>query len=621
MRRVGGNKLADIFYGRAQDSDSQLPGRLGMVKAVDLKSNQLWNDLEDLVGDLQSEEVLDAFDEAFSDTKTSELSPLAQKVRQFFSDIHDKYIGPSGTDIKKREDYTPVVLDMMELNNNPQKLVELIVKKEGEASRSGAQQAVDRLVKFQQAVIDGDPVEIKQPDPAKKMEEARKLTANLDPKDLREAGLTLEPTAATAQYIRHVVKRVEWNRHTKDPRGNSILDEELGKLGRRDRAEAEMIINTYLGYNFKPLGPVWKNINSALSFIQIVGILPLAVAGSIPELAGPVIASKEFGSAETAFREIVKTVTNREEARKLARDLGVVSNQSAANTLMSQSELEWMNAGTRKITDAFFRVILLDTYTKFTREFAANMGVKFIETHSINETNNPDSARYLKELGVTPEQFKAWQDSGQDFSTPEGQAVEQALQRFVESSTLRPNAAERPVWASDPRYALVWQLKGFFYSYGKVMLAGTKREAMNRARAAGLGTDDVRPLAAMGAAASSFALMGIATMPLAMVGMELREYAKYGLAFALPGFSPDDKDYFKTDSMTYPEYFKAAFSKSFAHGPISVGHMMSQASDWGEGPLGIAAAGAGPTAETVNKIFTDGFDKTFRNRILPTGLL
>ena len=621
MRRIGGNKLADIFYGRAQDSTSGLPNRLGFVKAVDIQGNKQWNKLEKLVGDMQSEETLNAFDEAFSDTKTADLSPLAQKVRKFFSDLHDDYIAPSNTDIQKREDYTPVVLNMMELNNNPQKLVELIVEKEGEASRSGAQQAVDRLVKFQQAVIDGDPVEVKQPDPAKKIEEARKLTANLDPKDLREAGLTLEPLAATAQYIRHVVKRVEWNRHTKAIDGANILEEELGKLNRRQREEAEMIINTYLGYNFKPLGPVWKNINSALSFIQIVGILPLAVAGSIPELAGPVIASKEFGSMQTGIREIVNTVKDREAARQLARDIGIVSNQSAANTLMSQSELEWMNAGTRKATDAFFRVILLDTYTKFTREFAVNMGIKFMEQHSNSETQVPESARYLKELGIKPEQFKAWQDSGMDFSTPEGQAIEQGLQRFVESSTLRPNAAERPVWASDPRYALVWQLKGFFYSYGKVLLAGTKREAENRAREAGLGQADMKPLAVMGAAASSFALMGIATMPLAMAGMELREYAKYGLAFALPGFSPDDKDYFRTDSMTWPEYFKAAFSRSFAHGPITVGHQMSQALDWGKGPLGAAAVAAGPTAETVTRIFTDGFDSTFRNRILPTGLL
>lgn len=621
LRKIGGDKLADLFYGRAQDSGSKLANRLGFVKAVDIESNKLWNKLEKDIGDINSEEVIDAFDEAFTDKKTSDLSPLAQKVRKFFENIHDDYIGPSNTPIKKRVDYTPVVLNMMEINNNPKALVELIVKKEGEASRAGAEKAVDKLVKYQQAVIDGEPVKVKKPDPAKKVEQARKLTANLDPKDLREAGLTLEPTAATAQYIRHVVKRVEWNKHTKDSAGNSILEEELGKLNKRQREEAEMIINTYLGYNFKPLGPVWKNINSALSFIQIVGILPLAVAGSIPELAGPVIASKEFSSIGTAFREIVNTVKNRDEARNLARDLGIVTNQSAANTLMSQSELEWMNAGTRKATDAFFRIILLDTYTKFTREFAVNMGIKFIEQHSTPETMKPESARYLKELGVKPEQFKAWQDSGMDFSTPEGKAIEQGLQRFVESATLRPNSAERPVWASDPRWALAWQLKGFFYSYGKVLFSGTKREATTRAKEAGLGTADAKPLALMGAAASSFALMGIATMPLAMVGMELREYAKYGLAFALPGFSPDDKDYFRTDSMSVPEYFKAAFSRSFAYGPVTVASQMSQANDWGEGPLGVVAAGVGPTAETVNRIFTDGFDKTLKNRILPTGLL
>ena len=194
-----------------------------------------------------------------------------------------------------------------------------------------------------------------------------------------------------------------------------------------------------------------------------------------------------------------------------------------------------------------------------------------------------------------------------------------ALQRFVESSTLRPNAAERPLWASDPRWALAWQLKGFFYSYGKVMLAGAKREA--QARLDGASAKDVNTYAALTGAAGVFALMGIATMPLAMVGMELREYAKFGLAWAIPGIDHEAKNYFRTDDMSWGTYMGAAFDRSFAAGPVTIAQQAMQAADWGRGVTGAAAVVAGPTAETVNRMFTDGFSSTFENRMLPTGLL
>ena len=45
---------------------------------------------------------------------------------------------------------------------------------------------------------------------------------------------------------------------------------------------------------------------------------------------------------------------------------------------------------------------------------------------------------------------------------------------------MRPNSAERPGWASSPHFAIVWQLKSFFYAYGKNIIGGTLREANNR---------------------------------------------------------------------------------------------------------------------------------------------
>ena len=621
LRKIGGNKLADLFYSRAQQAKGKGRNKLGFIKTAMLEGNARFSQLEDMVdGKLDSPEVQASIRLAFTSTPTKDLTdPNAIAVRQWFDKFYDEYIEPSNTEVGRQRDYAPVVLKLSEIDQNPDGLIALLLEADPDAKESDIRSAVQRLVNYQQAVMDEGPISIEETNPAQSAERAIQLTKKVDREKLQEAGFLEDPDVALMRYTSNMVKRVEWNRNTKDDFGNSIYEEELKKLDPKAREEAEKIVHKYLGYQDAPLGPMWRAINSWGSFLQIVAILPLAVLGSIPELAGPVIASKEFGAVTTGMKEVINTVRNRDDARALARDLGVVTSQSVANVMMSQAELDFMDTQARKLTDGFFRVTLLDTYTKFTREFASNMGVRFLENHSNPETAGAFSKRYLQELGVTAAEVQAWSKSNQDFSTPEGKKVRMALQRFVESSTLRPNAAERPLWASDPRWALAWQLKGFFYSYGKVMLAGAKREA--QARLEGASAKDVNTYAALTGAAGVFALMGIATMPLAMVGMELREYAKFGLAWAIPGIDHEAKNYFRTDDMSWGTYMGAAFDRSFAAGPVTIAQQAMQAADWGRGVTGAAAVVAGPTAETVNRMFTDGFSSTFENRMLPTGLL
>ena len=620
MRKLAGDKLSDLFYTRAQDSKSKTRGTLGFLKAAALEGNSWYNKLDDMIdGDLKSKEVQDSLDEAFSNTPTQDLTGNAKAVRLWLEKFYDEYIEPSNTDIKRQDNYTPIVLKLSEIENNPSGLIDLIMEQDPKADRGKIETAVSKLVSYQQAVMDDKPIQIKETDPASSVEKAIRLTKGIDPALLREKGYLEDSDVALLRYTNHIIKRVEWNRHTKDNQGNSIYEEELKKLGKRDQEEVKKIVHKYLGYTTSPLSPMWRAINSWGSVLQIFAILPLATLGSLPELAGPVIASKEFSSVMVGMKEIFNTIKNRDEARLLARDLGVTTSQSVANAMMSQSELEWMDTQARKLTDGFFRVILLDTYTKFTREFAANMGVRFLMKHSDPETSGAYSTRYLQELGVTAAEVKVWSDSNQDFTTPEGRKVREGLQRFVESGTLRPNAAERPLWASDPHYALFWQLKGFFYSYGKVMLAGAKREAT--ARLEGASGKDVSTYAAMTGAAGVFALMGIATMPLAMLGMELREYAKFGLAWAIPGIDHEAKNYFRTDDLTWPQYYSAAFSRSYAAGPVTIASQAMQAADWGRGVTGAAAVVLGPTAETLERMTTDGFGSVLEHRLIPTGLL
>lgn len=601
LRGITGSKVADMFYVRSQDKEGG--GDLGFIGAKARKIDDLQNKFERDVGSLSDETTVAAIEEAASSAPTASLSPEAQKVRKFLDDIYVDYIEPSNTNVGRQGDYFPTALELMEVVERGDDFISLVVAYNPGITPARAREAVNRLREFNHSMQDDGPVEFNVTNPASSVEEARQLTANVPREILQEQGFLQDPREALISYVRHIATRVEWNAHTKDNDGVDILGPELDKLSERDREEANGVIAAYLGYQSKPIGPVWRKVNSYGQFFQFVTILPFATLASLPELAGPLINSKEldFNTFVTAFKEIGASIKNRAESQQFARDIGVVTSEVVANSWVTEAEQDFMDPKVRKMSDWYFKAIGLNWYTKFTREFAAGMGVQFIIRHAENKFDNPRSERYLSELGLTAEDVKKWDRSNRRLDTPEGKKVTKALQRFVESSVLRPNAAERPIWASDPRWALIWQLKSFMYAYQKVIVGGVFREMQNRTRE-GTGTG----MAQLTSTTAVLALTAIATMPLAMLALELREYAKYGLAAIIPGADATDR-YFRSDRMDWGEYFVEIFDRSGFTGAFAIAGMMNQNAEWGQNPL---LPLAGPTAETVDKLIDNGFDVT-----------
>ena len=616
MRLHGGRKIADMFYIRSQDPNAD--GGLGFVGASARQIAEFQNKFEEQVGSMDDPEVQAALLEAMGDEDTDQLSPKAQQVRKFLESIYDDYIAPSNTDIGRQQNYFPTALNLMAIQENLDGFVELIMQQDPTANEAEVRKSINAVLRYNQSVADGKPIDIDGTDPAVAVEKALQLTLNVNRRSLYDAGFLHEPQDAFVQYVRHVVKRVEWNKHTKDEQGNDLLEAEMNKLSPEDKEVVQEIIATHLGYQTNPLSPMWRKVNSYGQFLQFITILPFAAIASLPELAGPVINSKEFGGLIEGLKQIPATIKNRAEARQLARDLGVVTNEIVANSWVTQAELDYMDPKVRKMSDVFFKYTALQWFTTFSREFAAGMGVKFILKHARNEFDNPRSERYLQELGLTAEDVLAWNKGGRKFTTPEGKKIKRGLQRFVESSILRPNSAERPVWASDPHWALVWQLKSYFYAYGKVIMGGVYREMVSRRKEMG-----GQGMPQLTATLSVLAITALATMPLAMLGMELREYTKQGLAAVLPGVETDNK-YFRTDRMDWPTYLTEVIDKSGFLGIFTLGAMSHQNAKWDDKGIEGFAPDAilpflGPTAETVDTILENGFsiDRTLKDRLIP----
>ena len=91
-------------------------------------------------------------------------------------------------------------------------------------------------------------------------------------------------------------------------------------------------------------------------------------------------------------------------------------------------------------------------------------------------------------------------------------------------------------------------------------------------------------------------------LPLTMVGLELREFLKSGIASVLPGAEGGDR-YYQTDKMGWGEYIFEILDRSGVFGPLTMAIPMYQANDYGDQfwvpPLG-------PSAERVEDLLTKG---------------
>ncbi len=401
--------------------------------------------------------------------------------------------------------------------------------------------------------------------------------------EFRALDLTLEPHQALLNYIRQSVKRVELERRG----GSEYIEGLIMRLPKKNQPLARDALRAIMGKVNGPMDPLFRKMNSWGLAANIMTTLTFSVLASFPDFAGPVLRSKDFRgfmhAAQSLFGED-GYFANKEEVVKFALEIGAISQDALSISFIHASEMDYMTPGSKKITDVFFRTIMLEQFTRFSRVFASLMGQRFLAS-LVDETSSTPrdvSQRWAKEFDMSLEEIQTWKNGDKkkgiapyDFSTPEGKKAQVAIYQFVNESIIRPNAAQRPIWASNPYFALVWQLKGFFYAYGKTIVGGQYREMINRYNEAGFG-----------AASLPIAMMGLTILPLTMLGLELREYIKVGIGAVLPGAEASPAKHIRTDNMPWDTYLYEIFDRSGMAGPFGI---LFPILPWGQyhGPQGL----------------------------------
>ena len=598
--------LADFMYNQ---SSSETP--TGFLTAAQQVTQRKINQLGDILGVdwIMTQDAKDVLTEAQDElTDTKDLSPKAKKVREFL-DKHFDELDLASIGIDKKENFFPRIIAVEEIAMNETlktKLITMLVEN-NKGNTFTDTEGNNFVIDSNLATIIVESI-IKDPNKASlDLSEAQKSSYNLgllkhradafkalSTKELNEAGLLLPPEVAIRNYIRNSVRKAEFEKRG----GAKFLAARVAALPKAQQKVAKEAIDASMGKISPIENSLWRNTTQVGLVFNVLTLLSFAVLASFPDLAGPLLRSRELKSFKTSYGLIWKQYIKGENggwqaASKLARDIGVIGIEAMSTMFINAGELENVGTTSKKVTDFWFKWTGLEHFTRFTRVFAAGMGKSFIEDHAVRAKNGEiESVRMLNQLGnLKYQEVLDWMEGGSDINS--NPRINQALARFVDESIVRPNAAERPMWASDPRFALVWQLKSFFYAYGKNIMGGTMRESRARYENGGF-TDASMP----------FVLAAITLLPLTALGFDIRERTKGMLAYMLPGIDSTEKNYRKSLEMSGGEYTLELVERSGAPGPFGLAlPLLFESKRYGD-PIFIQ--GLGPSVEMLYDISTGG---------------
>ena len=511
---------------------------------------------------------------------------MRRQLADFFERFHKDYLSKRVPNIGKIKDYFPVVYNIAAMQANPDAFLAELQK--AGLNKRQSQTVMRTMLENNGAFVDDSPnQEIFGPQFNSRLQRALK---NMDTKAMQDLGFYQDPLIAVQSYLKQATKHAEYN----------VVKAEAEKLinsmNPKQQAQARKIVLGYMGRLGAEIDPTWNKYQSYIAALQFATTLMFSVIASFTDLANPIVRAKDmdgFKSALSNWRNYMSKQT-REDMVKFAERIGAASREAVQEALHQANNSEFMEAGARKWSDKFFKAIGLEQWTRMTRIIAASMGRDFIVTHSRKAAaGDVQSIRYLKELGLTHQTVaKAYNQETDtlDISTPEGEAVQEAILNFVDESIIRPNAAQRPVWASDPHYMLLWQLKSFFYSFGQIVVGGVVREMKARYKEGDKVGAMMPPM-----------ILFAALMPLAALGLQTRELIKS--AFKEPREKEEDEVAYVFDLV----------DRAGILGPLSIIKSMFDAESSGRSAL---VSVMGPTAGSI-ETFVNGDLGDLAKRLTP----
>lgn len=314
-----------------------------------------------------------------------------------------------------------------------------------------------------------------------------KLTAAL--LRAKEAGATDEELKYVQHYVQSMLGSYGRITHLKLNTAINWASEKLGR-GKIVPENPQELIN-----------PKFAKFNQVLMAYQNLRVLDFAVFTSLVDPAGIAARSGSLSNAWSSFRTGVRAWRNHhwkgnpDYIASVGEMLGITEAHMTNEALQQEYGGNWMSGRAKQVNDALFKYSGLTGWTRMTRLMAIASAMQFMKFHST--TSTAESSGYLTDLGLRKGDLTAgsFDANGNLILLNEADRaslratdravlerdnrLRAAMIRYTNEAILRPNAAQRPVWASDPHFALIFHLKQFMWSFTQTILANAVHQAKN----------------------------------------------------------------------------------------------------------------------------------------------
>jgi hypothetical protein len=489
-------QLADLIK---RNSTDDIGGDQGFIQAARVEGTKLRNDLGALLADVSEETLHDAMEGLQSNTPatTPEGRIAARTIKTFLRGVHG-YMVKAGVNMGDLgDDYFPRVWDTHYISQNQQAFRDMLEPYIRSGKMKGsADELISRLTSYNGAELGIESRESTEPG---MQHNKKRLLAFIKPEDAAQF-VEKNIHATLTSYINQAARKAEWTRRLGNGKLEQIMADAKGQgATRSDLETAENYMKAVDGTLGDDLDPTARRWMGNMMVYQNIRLLPMAAFSMLVDPMGVIVNGGTVADAWGTFKRGMKGITEtfskdggqgNDQGTKWAELIGAVDTAMMTH-VMGDIYSQGMVGGTaQKINSAFFKYNLVEGMNRNFRIGAVEAGVRFLARHggALEDGalgSSTHSKRWLRELGLKKGDIQIKVDGVIAMTEADGLTAEQvqrvhaALNQWVDGAVLRPDASDKPIWMSDPHWALVAHLKQFVFTFQKVILGRTMHEFWN----------------------------------------------------------------------------------------------------------------------------------------------
>ena len=485
-------------------------GRIDANKAQEL--NRAFNNLKSKYTEAFNQSTIDIttglpIDQQFIEQAKAKALLDMQQDSDYLS-LADKEIAPliatgflndfqkAGLDVSSRENYFPRVYKLG-FRGQRRRFKKVLMEQQG-MTEEQASDIIDNARANGGIYVDPSqevsltPFETKAVQDSKKSFEKQRKINQETFEALDDAGLVERNIAKIIdKYNMEAVQRIKI-KELADTVNNTFREmKKEGTLGDTEQKELALMQDIFnaIQHRYSPMkSQTLKTAQKNFLTYQYMLTLPLSALTALTE---PLIVLSRVGpknaiygaikAARNAGRQSMRSIFPKiplSQAEQASRSILQLYDGTLAERLGDISGID-VN---RKITDKFFRAIMLTQVTQFSRDIAFQGGMRQARQDMLEVLRGKASGKLTQSQVKAEKRLLEMGLVEQNFNTPEMVAwlegpiggkppliMRKALSKLVDEVIMAPNVINRPLWMSNPTYAMIAQLKGFMFTFGNTV--------------------------------------------------------------------------------------------------------------------------------------------------------